>query len=64
MYNFRTISLRPKLEFRNSLSKIYGIGAYKALIITTRLGFALPFHTYFLNTYKYKLLIRFMLPYV
>jgi hypothetical protein len=64
MFAYRTIPLRPKLEFRSCLSKIYGINNHKSSNIAARLGLAFPYHTYFLNTYIFKILIRFMIPYV
>jgi len=64
MFVYRTIPLYPKLEFRCALSRIYGIGYYKSLIIAARLGLSSPYHTYFLNRYIYKLLLHLMLPYV
>lgn len=56
MLLYREQYLRLNREIRNSLQVLYGVGLYKSLIITTRMGLAYPFCINHLNLYTFTLL--------
>jgi len=56
MFLYKQVYLSINKEIRNSLTDIYGIGRYKAMVISTKIGFSFPFSINNLNYYYFKFL--------
>jgi len=60
MFLYKQQYLKEKLEIRNSLKKIYGIGFYKSMYICIKLGLGYPYSIDNLNFYYYFLLVSLL----
>lgn len=56
MFLFREFTLDIKKEVRASLLKIFGVGWYKAYLLTTRMGLSIPFYLVNINSYIFSIL--------
>ena len=63
MFSFRDVDLPENKELLCFLQHIKGVGWWKALVISSRFGFACPFFVSNLNVYKFSLL-SFLLKYM
>jgi small subunit ribosomal protein S13 len=51
LFLYKQIYLKERLEVRNSLQSIFGVGWYKSLLVTSRIGLSYPFSSDNVNVY-------------
>jgi len=57
MFLYRQTDLIMNKEIRNSLISLYGVGYYKAILISSKIGFSYPYNLNLLNIYNFNVLI-------
>ena len=60
MFLYKQRYLKEKVEIRNALKDIYGIGSYKSTLICIKIGFAYPYSIDNLNFYNYFVLVSIL----
>lgn len=60
MFLYKQVYLKEKLEIRNSLKGIYGLGNYKSNLICIKMGLGYPYSIDHLNYYQYYFLTSFL----
>jgi ribosomal protein S13 len=60
MFLYKQRYLKEKVELRNALMAIYGIGFYKSVLICTKIGLGYPYSIDNLNYYNYLVLVSLL----
>lgn len=60
MFLYKQRYLKEKVEMRNSLKVIFGVGKFKSSLICVKIGLGYPFSIDNLNFYNYFLIISLL----